>query len=112
MAGAMGADLRAVTVLIDPMTKEVISKVAELDEDGRLKLDGSGKPIYKVNDSWFILNVKFAWKDAPKPPAAASSARPSTGRRSRTSAVPTSRTTSRPSTVQPGQSRTSKYEDY
>ena len=108
MAGTMGAELRAVSVLIDPMTKEVISKVAELDEDGKLKLDGSGKPIYKVNDSWFILNVKFAWKDAPKPPAAASSAGSSTGRRSRTSAVPTSR----PSTVQPGQSRTSKYEDY
>jgi len=112
MAGAMGAELRAVTFLVDPMTKEVISKVAELDEDGKLKLDGSGKPIYKVNDSWFVLNVKFAWKDAPKPPAAASLAGSSTSRQSRTSAVPSSKTTSKPSTVQPGRSRTSKYEDY
>ena len=54
-------------ILIDPMTKEVISKVAELDEFGKPKLDRSGKPIYKINDHWFILNVKFVWKDAPKP---------------------------------------------
>jgi type IV pilus assembly protein PilM len=55
------------TSLIDPMTKEVISKVAELDEFGKPKLDQrSGKPVYKVNDHWFILNAKFRWKDAPK----------------------------------------------
>ena len=111
MSGAMGSDLRAVTVLIDPMTKEVISKVADFDDDGKIKLDGSGKPVYKVNDSWFILNLKFAWKDAPKPAPATSQAATSVGRRSRTSSVQRSRTTSstssRPSTTQrPGQSRT------
>jgi type IV pilus assembly protein PilM len=53
--------------LIDPMTKEVISKVAEVDEFGKPKFDRSGKPVYKVNDHWFILSAKFAWKDAPKP---------------------------------------------
>jgi len=53
-------------VLIDPMTKEVISKVAELDEDGREKIDRSGNVVYEVNDHWFTLNVKFIWKDAPK----------------------------------------------
>ena len=53
-------------VLIDPMTKEIISKVAELDEDGRKKIDRSGKVVYKANDHWFKLDVKFIWKDAPK----------------------------------------------
>ena len=53
-------------ILIDPMTKEIISKVAELGEDGRKKIDRSGKVVYKVNDHWFKLDVKFIWKDAPK----------------------------------------------
>jgi len=53
-------------ILIDPMTKEIISKVAELDEYGREKIDRSGNVVYKVNDHWFALNVKFVWKDAPK----------------------------------------------
>ena len=53
-------------VLIDPMTKEVISKVSDTDELGKPKLDRSGKPVYKVNDYWFILNAKFVWKDAPR----------------------------------------------
>ena len=57
-----------VRILIDPMTKEIISKVAELDEDGKEKVDRWGKPLYTVNDCWFILNVKFLWRDAPQPP--------------------------------------------
>jgi len=57
------------TILIDPMTKEIISKVADLDEDGKEKIDRQGKVIYKENDHWFILNVKFIWKDAPPAPS-------------------------------------------
>ncbi len=53
-------------ILVDPMTKEVINKVAVLDEYGTEKLDRTGKPVYQINDYWFILNVKFIWKDAPK----------------------------------------------
>jgi type IV pilus assembly protein PilM len=53
-------------VLIDPMTKEIISRIAELDEDGRKKTDRFGNVVYKDNDHWFVLNVKFIWKDAPK----------------------------------------------
>ena len=52
--------------MIDPMTKEIISKVAQLDEDGKEKFDNRGEVIYEVNDHWFILDVKFIWKDAPK----------------------------------------------
>jgi type IV pilus assembly protein PilM len=53
-------------ILIDPMTKETISRVAVLDEDGREKVDRAGNVVYEANDYWFILNVKFVWKDAPK----------------------------------------------
>jgi len=60
-------DERGKQVLIDPQTAEIISKVAELDEYGKPKIDPkTGKVVYKVNDHWFILNVKFIWKDAPK----------------------------------------------
>lgn len=52
-------------VLRDPMTGEIISKVPELDEKGKNKIDRSGKVIYKANDHWFKLDVKFIWKDAP-----------------------------------------------
>jgi hypothetical protein len=53
-------------VLIDPMTKEVISRVAELDEDGNKKVDYvTGDVVYNINDHWFTLDMKFLWKDAP-----------------------------------------------
>ena len=55
-------------VLIDPMTKEVISKVTKLDEDGKKMYDVRGQEEYENNDYWFVLNVKFIWKDAPKTP--------------------------------------------
>ncbi len=52
--------------IIDPMTKETISKVAMLDNSGKKKVDiKTGKEMYEVNDRWFKLNVKFVWKDAP-----------------------------------------------
>jgi len=54
------------SVLVDPMTREVISKVEDLDEYGRKKVGRTGNPIYKVNDHWFVLNAKFFWKQAPK----------------------------------------------
>ncbi len=52
-------------VLVDPMTKEVISKVSQFDESGRPKIDRTGQVVYEINDHWFVLNAKFIWKDAP-----------------------------------------------
>jgi len=52
-------------ILIDPMTKEIICKVPELDESGKEKIDRTGEIVYKVNDHWFRLDAKFIWKDAP-----------------------------------------------
>jgi type IV pilus assembly protein PilM len=42
-------------VLVDPMTKEIISKISK----------PGGREV--VNDQWFVLKLKFVWKDAPKP---------------------------------------------
>ncbi|MHC4124947.1 MAG: type IV pilus assembly protein PilM [Planctomycetota bacterium] len=53
-------------VLIDPMTKEIISKIAEVDQTGQQKVDRSGNVVYKVNDHWFIIRAKFVWLDAPQ----------------------------------------------
>jgi hypothetical protein len=53
--------------LVDPMTNEIISKIAEKDENGVQKLY-RGKPVFKINDHWFVLSAKFVWKDAPAPP--------------------------------------------
>ena len=52
--------------LVDPMTREIISKIAEVDQRGRKKTDRAGNIIYKANDNWFVLNVKFAWNGAPE----------------------------------------------
>jgi type IV pilus assembly protein PilM len=52
-------------VLIDPMTKEIISKIEKRDEAGKKVVDNRNNPIYENNDQWFILNLKIKWKDAP-----------------------------------------------
>jgi len=61
-----GTGKKASRVLIDPMTKEVISKVAAKDENGEVILNSFGTPTYNVGDCWFRIQAKFVWKDAPK----------------------------------------------
>ncbi len=51
--------------LIDPMTKEVISKQAAVDNTGRSVTSRQGKTVYETNDHWFVLNLKLKWKVAP-----------------------------------------------
>jgi type IV pilus assembly protein PilM len=59
-------------ILIDPLTKETISKISLLDRDGRETLNPTtGQTAYQVNDHWFVLNLKLVWRDAPEPPASA-----------------------------------------
>jgi hypothetical protein len=43
--------------LVDPLTGETVSAV--------VRPDGT---VGEVNDHWFILKMKFLWKDAPEPP--------------------------------------------
>ncbi|MHC4659155.1 MAG: pilus assembly protein PilM [Planctomycetota bacterium] len=56
-------------VLVDPMTKEIISKVAKPNGEEEL------------NDHWFVLKLKLIWKDAPKDVGLAT--QPATGRTGR-----------------------------
>ncbi|MCP4260045.1 MAG: pilus assembly protein PilM [Planctomycetes bacterium] len=53
-------------ILVDPMTSETISKIAEWQEDGKALLDRRGQQVSTVNDHWFVLKVKFIWRDAPE----------------------------------------------
>ncbi len=45
--------------LIDPLTEEPISVIQ----------DENDKSVKIINDHWFILKMKFLWKNAPIPPA-------------------------------------------
>ncbi len=53
-------------ILIDPMTKEVISKLARYNEDGTPMINEAGRIAYETNDYWFVLRAKLLWLDAPK----------------------------------------------
>ncbi len=53
-------------ILVDPMTKEIISAEPVKDQYGNLAYDNTGKPQKKVHDYWFRLQFKMKWKDAPK----------------------------------------------
>ena len=65
---AMRAD-EGEQVLLDPMTKETISRTAAIDDKGKKKVAiKTGKEMYEVNDHWFKLDVKFIWKDAAGEP--------------------------------------------
>jgi len=52
-------------VLVDPMTREIISEVPVLDKQGKPTYNSTGVKEYEQNDRWFVLRLKFVWKDAP-----------------------------------------------
>ncbi|HBG77316.1 MAG TPA: hypothetical protein DDW84_00510 [Phycisphaerales bacterium] len=60
------------TVLLDPLTKEEISKTYDLDEKGRKKLDSFGKPMFIERDKWFRIKAKILWKNSPPSTAVSS----------------------------------------
>jgi hypothetical protein len=64
-----GINGEQIVELIDPMTKEVISKQAVADNAGKKVTDKQGKDVYQTNDQWFVLNLKLKWKGAPGPAA-------------------------------------------
>jgi type IV pilus assembly protein PilM len=54
-------------ILLDPMTKEIISREQKYNEDGSPVIDkNTGKPYYEINDHWFQLKLKFTWKNTPE----------------------------------------------
>jgi type IV pilus assembly protein PilM len=52
-------------ILVDPLTKEIISAEPVLDQYGNPAYDNTGKPRKRVHDSWFRLQFKLVWKNAP-----------------------------------------------
>ncbi len=84
-------------VLVDPMTREIISSMPKVDETGK-PIYFRSRPVYQINDHWFVLNFKLLWKDAPEPAVQAAPAYANQGSltpRSSTSGG-TTRTPSRP----------------
>jgi len=53
-------------MLVDPMTKEIINRQELVDKTGKKETNWQGKPVYHVNDHWFVLKLKLKWKDAPE----------------------------------------------
>jgi len=72
--------ITAEAVLVDPMTEEEMSKTYDIitqenlathpewsEKDiGRKKYDSFGKERFIERDSWFRIQAKFVWKNAPK----------------------------------------------
>ncbi|MFA5292959.1 MAG: pilus assembly protein PilM [Phycisphaerae bacterium] len=50
-------------VLVDPLTKEEMSRTFDLDAKGKKKFDSFGQPVYIERDRWFRIKAKFLWKD-------------------------------------------------
>ena len=55
-----------VQMLVDPVTKEYISAVAQVDDNGVPKTDMLGRPLMDERDHWFELNFKLRWHAGPK----------------------------------------------
>jgi type IV pilus assembly protein PilM len=51
------------TVLLDPMTKEIISRLPKANDQG-IAISAKNEDDYDVNDRWFILRFKIAWLDS------------------------------------------------
>ncbi len=50
--------------LIDPLTREVISREPVMDSMNKPKRDRKGNVIYEINDKWFVTAFKIVWEDA------------------------------------------------
>lgn len=53
-------------ILVDPMTREVISAEPVKDSYGNIRQDPLGNPMKKQHDQWFTLELKLLWPGAPK----------------------------------------------
>ena len=65
-AGDGGDRVVTEAVLVDPLTKEEISKTFNLDDKGRKKFDDFGKPLFIERDKWFRIRAKIMWKNNPQ----------------------------------------------
>jgi hypothetical protein len=63
-------------ILVDPMTREVISAETENDQNGKPRLDPLVRPIKTRHDYWFALDFKLKWTGAPQSTAPGPGGRP------------------------------------
>ena len=60
-----GANASGTEILVDPVTREVISADEVKDQYKRPMRDPTGKPILRERDHWFTVQFKLLWKKAP-----------------------------------------------
>jgi len=53
-------------ILVDPMTREIISAEPQKDAYGNPRLDPVGRPMKTVHDYWFAVDFKLKWTKAPQ----------------------------------------------
>ncbi len=62
----MGGTVSGTPILLDPMTREVISAEPVKDSYGNIRQDPLGNPMKKQHDQWFTLEFKLLWTGAPE----------------------------------------------
>jgi hypothetical protein len=69
--GYVDSTVTGTEILVDPMTREIISAEPIKDQYGRPMLDATGKTRLEERDHWFTLQFKLLWKQAPAEAGAA-----------------------------------------
>ncbi len=62
----MSSTVNGTPILVDPMTREVISAEPVKDSYGNIRQDPLGNPMKKQHDQWFTLELKLLWMGAPE----------------------------------------------
>lgn len=57
-------------ILVDPVTREIISAEPRLDAAGKPVPDIAGRPAVTPRDRWFEMSFKLKWNNAPEAPVA------------------------------------------
>jgi hypothetical protein len=60
-----GADTSGTQILVDPVTREIISADEVKDQFNKPMRDPTGKPILRERDHWFSIQFKLLWKKGP-----------------------------------------------
>jgi len=60
-----GGNTSGTQILVDPLTREVISADEVKDQFKKPMRDATGKPILRERDHWFSVQFKLLWKKAP-----------------------------------------------
>ncbi|MBN1359229.1 MAG: type IV pilus assembly protein PilM [Sedimentisphaerales bacterium] len=70
LVAGLAAPTQVQNVLVDPITREVITAEPRLDGANKPMIDQLGNPVVNERDHWFDLSFKLKWNNAPEMPAA------------------------------------------